>query len=172
MSEMFQSILVAADRYRGSNHTWQNAVTLAKKLRASLRLVYTVDFEDIKILAPGPPDGVITRRLLRGSAREAALVAEGRNAEREFVACTRDASIKCSSDVFVGPSETIWAEEGRSCDPELPPFYVPSVMRVSPAMGMGCGRAREPSPGAAHAVAAANSAGVRYPSALCGLLRL
>ena len=116
MSEMFQSILVAADRYRGSNHTWQNAVELAQRLRASLRLVYMVDFEDIKVLAPGPPDGVITRRLLRGSAREAQLAAEGRNAEREFVACTRDASIECSSDVFVGPSETIWAEEGRSCD--------------------------------------------------------
>ena len=44
VSDMFQSILVAADRYRGSNHVRQNAVALAKRLRASLRLVYMVDF--------------------------------------------------------------------------------------------------------------------------------
>jgi hypothetical protein len=93
-----------------------NAITLAKKLKASLRLVYIVDFEDIKVLAPGPPDGGIRRRLLRGSATEAQFVAEGRDREREFAALCKGASIKCSSDVFVGPSEAIWAEEGRSCD--------------------------------------------------------
>lgn len=116
MSEMFQCILVAADQYRGGTHTHRNAIALAKKLHASLRMIYMVDFEDLRVLAPGPPSGEMTRRLFRGTPREAQLTGEGRKELKEFATSCERASIEYSGEVLVGSSEILWAEEARSCD--------------------------------------------------------
>jgi len=116
VSETFRNILVAADRYRSDTYTRQNAVILAERLRASLRMVYIVDLEDLKVLAPGAPEGMITRRVLRGSGRESKLVAEGRKEGEKLATICKGASIECSSDVFVGRSRFIWSEKARSSD--------------------------------------------------------
>ncbi len=116
MNKVFQSILVASDRYRGGTYTHRSAIELAKKFQASLRMIYIVDFKDLRIPVPGHHSGEITRRLIRGTLREVDLVDRGLEELKEFAAfCDRE-SIRQSSDVFVGRSEVLWAEEARSCD--------------------------------------------------------
>jgi len=119
-----------------------------------LRVMYVIEVPYVYKKASFPPEQV--KRMIEGFEP----------IEKELSAAN------VAMERGAGPVYALTLDNVVGWAPELPPFYVPSVMRVSPAMGVGCGRATEPSPGAAHAVAAANSAGVRYPSALCGLLRL
>lgn len=116
MTEFFRSILVATDQYRAGAQTRQNAIALAQKLRASLRVVYAIDLEDIKVLAPGPPFGATRKRLFRGTAGEQQLTAQGREELEAFAAACEQTSVECSGGVLVGPSGILWAEEARSCD--------------------------------------------------------
>ncbi len=116
MSELFRSILVATDQYRAGAQARQSAIALAQKLGASLRIIYAIDLEDIKVLAPGPPFGATRRRLFRGTAGEQQLTAQGREELEAFAAACGRASVECSGDVLVGPAEILWAEEARSCD--------------------------------------------------------
>jgi hypothetical protein len=116
MNDMLQRILVAADTYRGDVYTYQHAIALAEKLHASLRMMYVVRFKDLRVLAPGPPTGGMTKRVLRGTVKESRLVEEGREELDAFSGACERASIEHSGEVFVGPAATLWAEEARSCD--------------------------------------------------------
>ena len=116
MSELFRSILVATDQYRAGAQARQSAIALAQKLRSSLRIIYAIDLEDIKILAPGPPFGAIRRQLFRGTAGEEELAAQGSEELEAFASACERESVEVSGEVLVGPSEVLWAEEARSCD--------------------------------------------------------
>lgn len=116
MSELFRSILVATDQYRAGAQARQSAIALAQRLGASLRIIYAIDLEDIKVLAPGPPFGAIRRQLFRGTAGEEELAAQGSEELEAFASACERESIEVSGEVLVGPSEVLWAEEARSCD--------------------------------------------------------
>ncbi len=116
MSELFRSVLVATDQYRAGAQTRHNAIALAQKLGASLRIIYAIDLEDIKVLAPGPPFGATRRQLFRGTAGEQQLTAQGREELKAFASASERESVEVGGEVLVGPSEVVWAEEARSCD--------------------------------------------------------
>jgi len=116
VSELFRSILVATDQYRAGAQARQSAIALAQKLRSSLRIIYAIDLEDIRILAPGPPFGAIRRQLFRGTAGEEELAAQGSEELEAFASACERESTEVSGEVLVGPSEVLWAEEARSCD--------------------------------------------------------
>jgi len=116
VSELFRSILVAVDQYRGGAHPREKAIALAQRLGASLRIVYAINLEDIKVLAPGPPFGAIRKRPFRRTAQEAQLAAQGQEELEAFAAACERESVELTGDVLVGPPEVLWAEEARSCD--------------------------------------------------------
>ena len=116
MSDVFQRILAATDRYRSGPDTQRTAVALAQKLQASLRIAYVVDVDDVRILAPGPPYGSLMRQYVPGSAIEQKLVAEGEEAVEAFaVHCDRE-NVQHTEQMRVGPPAMTWAEEARACD--------------------------------------------------------
>ena len=120
MSRIYQNqiILAGADRYRRGVHYHNNTIALAKKLGASLQMIYVVDLWDLKVphhgFNPyGPCPGPF---LVRGTAREKSLIAEGREELRKFEAACESASIKHSGEVVVGVPEILWAQNVRSCE--------------------------------------------------------
>jgi len=119
MNKMFQSIVVATDRYRAGIETYENTIALAKKLHASLRMVYVVDLMELKTTIHGCDPygpGAAGIFLVRGTPREKALVAEGREGLKRFEAACEHASIKHNGEVFVGAAEKIWGKKGSPCD--------------------------------------------------------
>ena len=85
MGKAFNSILLAVDHCRGGAHAHQQAIVLAKRFRASLRMAYVVNSEDLAIPVPGPPGAPVVKPVVRGTRREAALTAEGREDLAAFV---------------------------------------------------------------------------------------
>jgi len=116
VSDLLQCILVATDRCRSGPDTRRTAIALARKLHASLRIVYVVDVDDARILAPGPPYGSLTRQYVPGSAPERELVSEGEKAIEAFaVRCDRE-NVRHTEQLLVGPPAMVWGEEARACD--------------------------------------------------------
>lgn len=116
MSEPISTILVATDHYRAGSDTRSCAIELAKRLGASVRMIYMVNVQDLRVFAPGPPTGELAKRVLRGSRKEILLVEEGRHVLESFSSECQEASVEGGGEVLVGSPRQIWAEEGRSCD--------------------------------------------------------
>jgi hypothetical protein len=94
----------------------EDIIDLGKRLRASLRISYVVDLQELKVSLPTPPWGAIHGTPVRGGEREAKLVAQGREYVAEFGADCEAASAPYSGAVLVGRSEELWAGAGRACD--------------------------------------------------------
>ncbi|MFH1731494.1 MAG: universal stress protein [Planctomycetota bacterium] len=116
MGKAFNSILLAVDHCRGGAHAHQQAIVLAKRFRASLRMAYVVNSEDLAIPVPGPPGAPVVKPVVRGTRREAALTAEGREELAAFENACERAAVKHGGSILVGHSEAIWAKEASLCD--------------------------------------------------------
>ena len=115
MPQALERILVACDRHRKGDYTDAPAIDVARRLNASLFMVYVIDSREL--ISPFPlPMGHVVRAPIRGTPLEGELAAEGREALQQFATKCDVEAIGHSETTCVGPPDIAWGELARTTD--------------------------------------------------------
>jgi len=115
MPPALERILVASDRHRKGEYTDEPAIQVARRLDASLFMVYAVNVRELMFSIP-LPTGEMTRAPVRGTALEGELVAEGHEVLHRFATRCDAESISHDGTVCIGPPDVGWGEMARTTD--------------------------------------------------------
>lgn len=115
MPQALDRILVASDRHRKGEYTDEAAIQVARRLDASLFMVYAINARELILPIP-LPTGEMTRAPIRGTALEGELAAEGQEALHGFASRCDAESIRHDETICVGPPDVGWGEMARATD--------------------------------------------------------